>query len=499
MVHNDPYNGGSHQADVLIARPIFCDGELVAFAANKGHWIDVGGASAGGWGGDATHVVQEGLIIPPVKLYKAGELQAEIRDFILRNVRLPAYVWGDIQAQIASNLMAKRRIHELAANRGVHGLKQTMEAVIDYSRRHFQTHLASFPVGIADAEDVMEDDAHGGGPHPIRVHIRVGHRGVLIDFAGTAKQVASPINASLTCTRAAAYAAAIAAIDPAVPISSGCLDLITVKAPEGSILNPRPPAPVFAGTADPADRAAETVLRAFADLDPSRISAGSYATGNNMTGYGTILRADEESEFLWYVFESGGCGARAEFDGNSAEWHLMANCKNESMEIWEYRYPLRFISYRLVPDSGGPGRRRGGLGTERQFELLVDTTLSATADRHKIPPWPLAGGLPGMCNSFMITREGRSYRPSELGARSDSKFSGLHMRAGDVLTIRQGGGGGFGPPTERTVDEVDRDLRLGYVTADEGERVYAVVADRSGETAAVDRPATERLRAKSSR
>lgn len=487
IIHNDPFNGGSHQADCLVARPLFYEGELIGFAANKGHWIDIGGAAAGGWDGSATHVVQEGLIIPPIKLYEMGVLRREVRELLLRNVRMATQVWGDLQAQIASSVVAEKRMNELGSRKGVGGIRKTMEAVIEYSRRHFLTNLALAAKGGASAEDFMDGDPRGKSRLPIRVAIDVRDDWVAVDFAGTAPQATGPINASVTCTRAAAYAAVIAAIDPEVPISSGCLDLIQVKVPQGTLLNPNPPAPVFAGTADPGNRAAETVIRAFAQLDPSRLAAGSYATGNNTTGY---ARKADGTESLWYIFESGGCGARQDTDGNSAEWHLMANCKNESMEIWEARYPVRFEGYRLVPDSGGPGRKRGGLGTERRLLMLEDTSLSAIADRHEVPPWGLEGGSLGAPNAFEVVREGTVYRPSELGGLSNSKFGGLALRAGDTYVVRQGGGGGYGPAALRTYDEIDRDLKLGYVTPAAATANYSVVVREIDGQATVDRQAS---------
>jgi N-methylhydantoinase B/oxoprolinase/acetone carboxylase alpha subunit len=279
----------------------------------------------------------------------------------------------------------------------------------------------------------------------------------------------APVNAARACTHAAVYAAMLSCIDSDAPMSSGCFDLIDIQIPERSILNASWPAPLFAGPADIGNRTAETVIRAFAQIDQNRVTAGSYATGNNSVAFGTDSHGEE---FLWYVFEAGGCGARRELDGNSGEWHLMSNAKNESMEIWEARYPVRFEFYRLVPNSGGAGRKRGGLGTERGIRVLCDTTVSALADRHKIPPWGINGGLEGTCNAIRIERDGKIYRPSELGAPSDSKFGGLRLKAGDVYIVRQGGGGGFGRPEERSAEEVALDVAAGYITPDHARKFY---------------------------
>jgi len=497
MLHNDPFNYGSHQADVLVARPLFFDEELLGFAVNRGHWIDVGGGSPGGWDGSSSHAVEEGLVIPPTKLYEGGVLRRDIKEFILRNVRMPQYVWGDLQAQVASSIVAERRIGELVAKKSAQHVRDVFTTSLEYSRRHFLAHLTQIPHGSATAEDVMEDDGKGGGPYPVRVTVDISPEGVRVDFSGTAAQAMAPINTTLVNARAAAYAAVIAAVDPHVPVSSGCLDLIDVYVPEGTLMNATWPAPIYAGTADPNNRACETVLRAFAKIEPERVPAGSYATGNNSVGFGTDPQTKED--FLWYIFEAGGLGARANVDGNSADWHLLPNCKTESMEIWEARFPVQFEGYGLVPDSGGAGRQRGGLGTERRIRVLCATSVHAVADRHRVPPYGIEGGSDGTCNAFGIERAGVSYRPSELGALSDSKFGRLDLQPGDVFVVHQGGGGGYGPPSDRRFEDIDRDLRMGYVTPEGAEASYGCVVDRSAPVPRVDVRATEKLRRVTSR
>lgn len=490
ILHNDPFNLGSHQADVLVVRPIFHDDQLLAFAVNRGHWIDVGGSAAGGWDGSTSHAVQEGLVIPPTKLYEAGRLREDVRDFILKNVRMPRFVWGDLQAQVASAVVAQRRLEEIIAKRGADHVLSVMQQAQMYSRRHFLNNLKSLPQGSSVAEDFMEDDGRGGGPYRVRVEVKLTHEGVTVDFTGTAPQVMAPINSTITNTRAASYAAVIAVVDPDVPVSSGCLDLIDVVVPEGTILNATWPAPIYTGTADPNNRAAETVLRALANIAPERCVAGSYATGNNSVGSGI----DEHGQFLWYIFESGGLGARQDFDGNNAEWHLLPNCKNESMEVWESRFPVVFEQYRLLADSGGAGRRRGGLGTERSLRVTRETYVHAVADRHQIPPWPLEGGEPGRCNEIRVVKDGEELRPTQLGAESDSKFSDLVLNPDDCYIVRQGGGGGFGNPLEREIERVVSDVEFGYVTPEAARSQYGVAVEQGDQGWVVDEETTSSLR-----
>ncbi len=491
VIHNDPYAGGSHQADVVVARPMFYERELIGFAVNRGHWVDIGGMAAGGWGGSATHVVQEALIIPPSKLYRQGQLVREIRDFVLRNVRIPKYAWGDMQAQIASAITAERRIGALCERYGVQGVRDAGDRAIEYSRDRFHRQMAIIPDGVYEAHDFMENDGRvADQPRKIALRLTKNGTSLVADYTGSDKQVGGPINATLSDTMAGTYTGLINIIDPEIPINSGVLDAVEIVAPLGSIVNPTYPAPVFAGIADTADRIYEIVFQALARVTPDRITAGTYASGNCTTGAGVN---SDGSEFVWYSFGGGGCGARSWADGNTGEWHAMATCRNEPAEIWENRYPLRVVDFRLRPDSAGAGKWRGGLGHVKALELLQDTYLSACADRNVIPPFGLAGGQPGACNKLTIEVEGE-----ELGFTdayrtiSPSKFSNLLAAKGSIYRIYAGGGGGFGSPMERAPELVRADVEQGYVTVDAARDEYGVVLDPK--TLALDEIATRRLR-----
>jgi N-methylhydantoinase B len=491
VIHNDPYAGGSHQADVVAARPMFFGDELIGFAVNRGHWVDIGGMAAGGWGGSATHVVQEALIIPPSKLYREGQLVREIRDFVLRNVRIPKYAWGDLQSQIASAITAERRIGALCERYGVAAVREAGELAISYSRDRFHKQMEIIPDGEYRAEDFMENDGRVAD-QPRKIALKLTKQGtrLVADFSGSDPQVGGPINATLSDTMAGTYTGLINIIDPEIPINSGVLDAVEIIAPLGSIVNPVYPAPVFAGIADTADRIYEIVFLALADVVPHRITAGSYASGNCTTGAG--MRSDG-SEFVWYSFGGGGCGARSFGDGNTGEWHAMATCRNEPAEIWENRYPLRVIDFRVRPDSAGAGRWRGGLGHVKALELLEDTYLSACADRNVIPPFGLAGGKPGACNrlTIEIDREELTFTDA-YRTISPSKFSNLLAPKGSVYRIYAGGGGGFGSPRKRPVELVQADVEAGYVTVEAAREEYFVVIDPT--TLKVDNAATEKLR-----
>jgi N-methylhydantoinase B/oxoprolinase/acetone carboxylase alpha subunit len=470
FLHNDPYDGATHQADVCVIRPIYVDGTHLGFAANRGHWTDVGSMSPGGWSGAAQDVVQEGLLMPGVRLYRAGELQRDIAQLILRNVRLSEQCWGDIQAQIASAIAAERRIEALVAKDGVEGLDAAIEAAFSYTERRFLAALARLPDGEASGEDVIEDDGRGGGPIPIRVRIRKQGGTFSADFTGSADHQMAPINCTFACTRAAVIGSLVACIDPEIPLNEALIKRIDVIAPLGSIVNPTYPAPTFGTTADPANRVMETMLLALDELTPDRVPAGSYSTGQNVTGGGLTESGDE---FLWYSYQSGGTGAWVGGDGNNGEWHLMANSKNESMEAWELRYPLRFLEYSLVADSGGPGRWRGGLGTRRRLLLEADTRLSGIADHHMIGARGKQGGGVGRPNGFSLERDGKvGSLQDHFGLQSPSKFSNLSAKRGDVFVSTQGGGGGVGDPSERGAEQVMADLLDEYISDEAARTQY---------------------------
>ena len=477
IVFNDPYNGGSHQADVVVARPMFMDGKMLGFAVNRGHWVDIGGMSPGGWSGTVRHVIQEALIIPPVKLYKAGVLNREIKDFILKNVRLPKQCWGDLQAQLASNIVAERRLRDLITKYGYETVKEGMDQALEYSKRRFVKKLEELPDGQWEGTEYMEDDGHGGGPHKIHVTLTKQGKKLSLDFSGTDPQVRGPVNCTFTEAKAAAYTALIDVVDPYIPLNSGFIDTIEVTAPKGCLVSPVYPAPVFATTADPMTRVYESVLKAISGWLPDRVVAGSSGTLNDVTGSGDDPVTGEE--FVWYHFGPGGTGARATNDGIHGECDPMINCKRESMEIWETRFPVRFERFELIPDSCGHGKYRGGIGVSRKMELLRPTLLTGCADRHKRPPWGLDGGKDGYPAKYILNRDGKDWDfPTLYGTFSPAKFSNLPLKTGDVFDIRSGGGGGYGNPLERDPKLVEEDVLEGYVSLEKAGEMYGVWIDR---------------------
>jgi N-methylhydantoinase B len=461
----DPYIAGLHHADVLVGRPLFWKGELFGFAVNRAHWLDIGGMAAGGWAGTATHVVQEGLRITPLRIVRAGVLDEPLRDFILANVRLPTADWADFQSQVASTVVAERRVHSLLGKHGLEAVTEGIESSLRYSARRMQVALEALPDGAWHAEEAFEDDGHGGGPHYIRVTLIKEQGQLVADFSASDPQVLAPINCSEMSTYSAVCTACLAVLDPEIPLNAGLLERVHMRTKPGTLVHPTFPAPVFFSTADPSIKAAETVLKAFAEVVPERLSAGGYQTGNNITGSGST---DDDQAFQWFLFGAGGNGARRERDGMTAEWHVMANCRNESAELWEHRYPLRIEEFSLVQDSCGRGRTRGGLGYRRVLRVLAPTAISSIADRQVIPPWGIDDGEPGRPNRFsFIAKDGSvTSLQAHFGLESNSKFTNLPLDSGEGLLVEAGGGGGYGPVRDRDPALVAHDIEFGYVSAE---------------------------------
>ena len=304
IIHNDPYTGATHQGDGAIFRPMFYEKTLVGFSINRGHWTDIGGMAAGGWSGTARHVIQEALRLPATKLYRAGALNPEIRDIIEHNVRFSRQWWGDVQAQIASNITAERRVEALIRKNGMEVALSSFNAVVDYSRGRFLKAMEAMPNASVTASDIyMEDDGFGDGPYRVQVTLTKTPEKIVVDFTGTDPQSISTVNCSEGVARAATYIPLLAVLDPGVPLNQGVIDLIEFRAPRGCLVNPVYPAPCFASTADPGDRICEIMQLAMSKLLPERVTAGSYATGNNLTGGG--FDPEHHEDFVWYIYEFG--------------------------------------------------------------------------------------------------------------------------------------------------------------------------------------------------
>ena len=461
---NDPYEGGAHLPDLTLVTPVFRDGAVVAFTANRAHHADVGGATAGSVGADSTEIYQEGLRIPPVKLREGGAPNAAVYDLIERNVRTPEERRGDLRAQVAANETGAERFGELVDRYGAGTLAAALAEVQDYSERRMRAELDGIPDGEYRFEDALDDDGRGDEDIPVVARVAVDGDSVLVDFDGTAGQTEGPINAVVAVTASATYYAVRAVTDPDIPPNAGCYRPIDIDAPSGTVVNPDPPAAVVGGNLETSQRVTDVVLGAFARAVPERAVAGCQGTMNNVTFGG----ADGSGEpFAFYETQAGGFGAHAAGDGMDAVHVHMSNTLNTPAEVLETAYPLRVRRYALRPDTGGAGEYRGGLGLRRDIEVRTDAVCSLLADRQRHAPYGLEGGESGAKGETYVVRQG--------GAPAEERVAGKSthaLDAGDVVSLRTPGAGGYGDPAERDAAAIERDLRLGKLTEAEAREAY---------------------------
>jgi N-methylhydantoinase B len=433
-VANDPYLTGTHLNDVTVVRPVFVKNQLVGYAANKAHHADVGGSAPGSMPADATDLYSEGLIVPPLCIAREDRVLDEVVAVFRANSRTPEARSGDLRAQIAGNYTGERRLRELYDRYGFETVEAAIARALVDSERRMRAALSSIGEGVFEARDYLED--REGEPRiciALRLELRDGE--ARFDYTGTSEQIAFPLNAVLGVTLSGIHYALRAATDPTIPMNDGCFRPVCVRVPEGSLLNPRRPAPVSGGNVETSMRNADVVLQALSQAAPSRIPACSGGTMSNVMLGGT--RPDGRT---WAFYETNGCGmgARPNADGIDAIHCHMTNTLNTPIEAIEREYPLRIVRYEIAPRAGGAGRYRGGVGLIRAIELIEGSAQATLlADRHTVAPPGAQGGEPGACGRHTLTHRGNR---TTLSAKES-----LPLEPGDVLTIQTPGGGGYGP------------------------------------------------------
>lgn len=477
VIHNDPYRGSGHVPEHMLLKPVFWEGELVAFVANVAHMSEVGAKTPGGLSGDATEIYQEGLLVPPVKIKRRGEDVEDIWKLILSNHRTPRVTLGDFRAMIGSLDMAERRIHTLIADYGLDFVQAAAAELMAIAERRMRAEIESIPSGTYMFEDAIEDDGISDCDYPMKLTLTVGGGEVIADFTGSAPQAVGPVNAIYAVTASAVYNAFLHLIDPTIPRNEGCYRPFTIIAPPGTIVNCAFPAPVAGGNTETSPRLTDMIFGALQHAIPGRVAASCGGTSSPFLFGGIDPRTGEP--YAHFHFEGVGWGGRRGLDGNNMVVTINGNCRNTPVEVFETRYrAFRIESYRLVADSGGPGEFRGGLGGERIFTVTVpEVTVSALLNRMKTEPWGVLGGENGAVGGLWVRRAGRSeWRTfvEEFGTKSPSKFSGVTLRDGDQVRILMPGGGGYGDPRLRDVESVRRDVAEGFVSVEAARAVYGL-------------------------
>jgi N-methylhydantoinase B len=413
---NDPYRGGTHLPDVTVVSPVFAAGELAGFAASRAHHADVGGPTPGSMPADSRTLADEGVVIEPARLARAGARDEALLDGLVRRMRNPAQRRADLRAQLAANRAGAARLRELAEREGLGALREGMRRTLDYAERRTRARIGELRDGVREARDVLEAR---DGDLELRLRATVEADHVTLDFTGSAPQHDGNLNCPLAVTRSACYFALRVLTDPDVPPCAGAYRPLTVIAPEGSLLNARPPAAVAAGNVETSSRVADLVLAAFG-------RALGQGTMNNLT-----LGSDE---LTYYETIGGGQGACPDGDGPSGVHVAMSNTLNTPIEALELEYPLRAVEYAIRRGSGGAGRFRGGDGVVREVEALAELRYSLIAERRRHAPPGADGGEPGARGRSLLN--GEQLPPKATGT----------LRPGDRLRIETPGGGGHGRP-----------------------------------------------------
>ncbi len=456
IVVNDPYIAGTHLNDVTLLKPIFHRGELMGFAANKAHHVDIGGSVPGSIGMRARELLEEGLVIPPTKLVKRGKLDSEILRLISANVRVPKCTIGDLKAQIASLNVGVKRVIELAEKYGRDRVENAWNESMEYTERYTRARIGSIPDCESHAVDYIEL-----GEELINIEARVVIEGdgLRVDFSGTHEQIDAPLNAVFGVTVASTSFALKAVLDPNLPMNFGFLRAVEIHAPEGTIVNPVKPAPVSAGNVETSQRIVDVLLKALAEVFPEKVPAASHGSMNNV-----VLGGEG-----WAFYETlgGGSGGRPIGDGVDGVHTNMTNTMNTPVEVVENSYPIMILEYSLREDSGGAGKFRGGLGIRRVYKLLSKAVLSLTAERIKLRPWGLRGGMDGAPGEHYVLKADGSV------VRLSGKDT-IHLDEGDVVVINTPGGGGYGDPRTRDPRLVLEDVRDGKVSPQSARSVYGV-------------------------
>jgi N-methylhydantoinase B len=480
LIANDPYGGGVHLNDITLVAPVHHESELVGYVANLAHHVDVGGGAPASIGA-FREVFQEGVIIPGVRVVERGEVVDDVFRLVLAQIRSKHETGGDLRAQLAANATGARRVCALLDRYGREEVARYVDALLAYTERRTRAGLAQLPRGAFEAEGVVDNDGYSDEPVRLRARLVIDGDGVLFDLDGDPQRRA-PVNSTLAQTFSACAYLLKCLLDPDLPANDGFYRLVRVQAPEGTVVNCRPPAPVVGGW-ETQTRLVDVMLKALAPVLPERVPAGTKAMMCH-AGFGA---ADPRTGEYWCYLEThgGGYGGRAGLDGPDAVQTHGQNTENAPVEESELNYPVRILRYELVEGSEGAGRWRGGLGVRKDY-LFPDqpVTFTILSDRDREGPWGLFGGEAGRRAEYILN-------PGAEEVRLGSKTT-LELEPGDVVSYRTCGGGGYGPATERDPAGVLRDVLEGKISPERARDVYRVAVDTAGR--AVDEAATRELR-----
>jgi N-methylhydantoinase B len=469
LLCNDSHLGGLHLNDVCLVAPLIVDDEPLAYAVAMAHHVDVGGGTPGSIGLHREQY-QEGLVIPPVRIARRGQIDQGLLAMLRSNVRSPRESEGDLRAQLAAAAIGLRRLAEVIDARGVGPFRASLDDLLDYTRRRTVASLGELPKGTIEATDWLDDDGVSDRPIRINARITVGDDRVTFDLTGTDDQRPSSINTTRGGALSACAYALRCLIDPDIPVNDGFYQVIEVKTRPGSVLDPRRPAAIGGG-ADTVGRLCETALRAFASVLPDKSAADSKGTMLNISFGGINPRTGDY--FVYYETQAGGYGGRLGIDGMDGVQPHVQNTENAPIEETEANYPVLFRTYALLADSEGAGRWRGGLGLRREYVFEGDVTFSIMAERVRFAPQGLVGGAPARSNHYVRDPDGAAIR-------YPSKFT-IELAAGEVMSIQSAGGGGYGDVGGRDPSATLDDVASGRISPERARKVYGVAITVAGD------------------
>jgi N-methylhydantoinase B len=463
IIMNDPYRGGQHIMDLYAIAPAFHDGQLIGFVGNITHHSDLGGVAAGGVAGGIREIYLEGLRLPFVKLVKAGREDPEIVGIIANQIRVPQKTLGDIRAQVSSLLVGTERLARLFDRYGADTMRQAYRDLLDYSERRMRLGIAKLPDGVYRGEDVIDDDGINDRPIHIKAELRIAGDEITVDLTGCDPQAEGNVNSTMANTCAAIYYVMIAVVDPGIPPNSGCYRPIKVVTTPGTVVHPLPPGAVAART-NCSQKIVEAMFRALSEAAPERVTAGSHGQITTCGFGGLDPRSGQP--FICTDIQGGGSGARPSKDGRDGQDSHLPRFMNTPVEVAERQFPVRIECYEFIADSGGAGTFRGGLALRRDIRMLADRiSFARYGDRHKFPPQGLFGGGAGSTGSILLN-------PGTPGERRLAAKGLDTLHAGDLVSIRLPGAGGYGDPAKRAPELIAQDLREGKITPETALRDY---------------------------
>ena len=486
FVVNDPYMGGTHLMDVRFVKPFFYKGELFSWLANTGHWPDTGGAVPGGFSATATEIEQEGLRLPPVKLFKKGEMDEEILSIILSNIRIADQRIGDIKAQAAALTVGERRLTVLLDRYGRDTVEESIGELRTRAERQMRAKIAQIPDGVYEGEAFVDSDGVVDEPLRIAMKITKKETDLTFDMSGSSPPCQGPMNSVIATTKSSIYLA-IKHIFPEVPINAGTFEPLGIVEPKGTFLYAEYPRPVSGCAAEVSQRIAEAVFAALTPAITDLLFAAPAGTSGNFALGGHDPMTGRS--YVMYLISGGGYGGSRDGDGMSNGCSTIGISKTTPIEIIEQRYPVLIEEYALHEGSGGAGEKRGGFGVRYRVKLRRGKArASFVMDHGRYGPQGALGGGDGGVNRVVVERGGETYIPLHL-----SKDQDIHIAEDDTVSVCTPGGGGFGDPLERDPALVEADVRRGYYTIEEVADLFGVIIDAA--TLSPDAAATRARRA----